>query len=320
MKYCPKCGQPLNDDALFCSKCGTKQPVMEPVKEEPAPVVEPKPVVEPAPIREEPKVVEVHEEPSPIKEERVDKVEAAPNSETPAAKFNRLMKEDKVFKTAFQNKKFIGLVGLVRLLLVVILIVYLVTPCILITGINISDQGRFFLDAEGISSLPASINIFVANQFKTGINAVGKAFSPSSSFDSSLAVKSTLFIIFTPLFCAVIILAGILPTTKGSFLKEYEKDRNACVKTSSSVQVGQIVLGVILHAYLPLTALFTHIALSDLKYSGGSTYYLGELASDTRCLAATTVTAIICLTVYLAATIVSSILFKKRMNRVLNQE
>ena len=24
MKYCSKCGAPMNDDALFCSKCGTK--------------------------------------------------------------------------------------------------------------------------------------------------------------------------------------------------------------------------------------------------------------------------------------------------------
>lgn len=45
MKYCVKCGQQLPDQALFCSKCGAKQPGMEAsnaptqeveVKEEPA--------------------------------------------------------------------------------------------------------------------------------------------------------------------------------------------------------------------------------------------------------------------------------------------
>lgn len=25
MKYCSNCGKELNDDDLFCSKCGTKQ-------------------------------------------------------------------------------------------------------------------------------------------------------------------------------------------------------------------------------------------------------------------------------------------------------
>lgn len=29
MKYCVKCGQQLPDQAMFCSKCGTKQPNME---------------------------------------------------------------------------------------------------------------------------------------------------------------------------------------------------------------------------------------------------------------------------------------------------
>ncbi len=29
MKYCFKCGQQLPDQAMFCSKCGTKQPGME---------------------------------------------------------------------------------------------------------------------------------------------------------------------------------------------------------------------------------------------------------------------------------------------------
>jgi hypothetical protein len=43
MKYCTKCGAPMNDDALFCPKCGTK--VEEIVEEKVAPQpVEEKPV------------------------------------------------------------------------------------------------------------------------------------------------------------------------------------------------------------------------------------------------------------------------------------
>lgn len=40
MKYCTKCGAPMNDDALFCPKCGTK---VEEVVEE---IITPQPVEE----------------------------------------------------------------------------------------------------------------------------------------------------------------------------------------------------------------------------------------------------------------------------------
>ena len=35
MKYCTKCGAPMNDDALFCPKCGTK--VEEVIEKQPTP-------------------------------------------------------------------------------------------------------------------------------------------------------------------------------------------------------------------------------------------------------------------------------------------
>lgn len=66
MKFCTKCGAPMNDDALFCPKCGTK------VKE----VIEEKSTTQPieeksAPYEETPKInakvngarVSIHEQP-----------------------------------------------------------------------------------------------------------------------------------------------------------------------------------------------------------------------------------------------------------------
>ena len=43
MKYCTKCGAPMNDDALFCPKCGTKVEEISEEKVAPQPVEE-KPV------------------------------------------------------------------------------------------------------------------------------------------------------------------------------------------------------------------------------------------------------------------------------------
>lgn len=39
MKYCPKCGQPLEDYMVFCSKCGAAQETAAPTSA-PAPVIE----------------------------------------------------------------------------------------------------------------------------------------------------------------------------------------------------------------------------------------------------------------------------------------
>lgn len=36
MKQCPKCGEEVDEEAVFCPKCGAQMPVPEPVKEEEA--------------------------------------------------------------------------------------------------------------------------------------------------------------------------------------------------------------------------------------------------------------------------------------------
>ena len=66
MKFCTQCGKQLDDDALFCTSCGTRTaPAAVPVPEvEPEPVPVPEPVVEPEIVREyvpEPEPVPVPE-------------------------------------------------------------------------------------------------------------------------------------------------------------------------------------------------------------------------------------------------------------------
>lgn len=52
MKYCRFCGAELEDDSLFCNKCGQKVEVTEqPVVEEKQPMVESQPVVELVPVK-----------------------------------------------------------------------------------------------------------------------------------------------------------------------------------------------------------------------------------------------------------------------------
>lgn len=68
MKYCSKCGAPMNDDALFCSKCGTKVEEVENNNNEE--VVEQK--VEEAKPVETPKVnVKIKAKATPIYEQKI---------------------------------------------------------------------------------------------------------------------------------------------------------------------------------------------------------------------------------------------------------
>lgn len=46
MKYCSKCGSPMNDDAMFCAGCGTRVSDNTNV-ENPQPTAEPEKVVQP---------------------------------------------------------------------------------------------------------------------------------------------------------------------------------------------------------------------------------------------------------------------------------
>ncbi|MGN0597112.1 MAG: zinc-ribbon domain-containing protein [Ruminiclostridium sp.] len=63
--YCGNCGFPLSDDAIFCTRCGTRlrpsapvQPVNEPIAPvEQAPVAEQTAAVEQAPVNEQPEPV-----------------------------------------------------------------------------------------------------------------------------------------------------------------------------------------------------------------------------------------------------------------------
>ena len=53
MKFCPKCGTQLVDEARFCSKCGAAQPNMENVPApQPATAVQQTPAPQPAPVQE----------------------------------------------------------------------------------------------------------------------------------------------------------------------------------------------------------------------------------------------------------------------------
>ena len=84
MKYCTKCGQELNDDALFCSKCGAK---VEEAKEEKVTDI----FVE-KPAEEEEKPAPVEEKPAPVEEKPVVVEEAIKEEPVKAAKPNARVK------------------------------------------------------------------------------------------------------------------------------------------------------------------------------------------------------------------------------------
>ena len=73
MKFCPKCGNELPDEANFCPKCGAKQPDAQVVEQE---------------IEENVSQINPTIEKSPQNQE-----------ESPRQRYNNLVKNDEVFKS-----------------------------------------------------------------------------------------------------------------------------------------------------------------------------------------------------------------------------
>lgn len=165
MKFCIKCGTKLNDDDLFCYKCGQKcdygmpsqekaneEPVVEPVQEKP----KQEPVVENTPQKEEPK-----SEPVSIKEESKE--------ETPSLEENKKSLELKnFFKPAIKgnemNESLLLRRGIVftAILLGLSIVLWFIGAFV---NIHVAIRVIIFLLALGLCVLPTIDAVFLVIYF-----------------------------------------------------------------------------------------------------------------------------------------------------------
>lgn len=274
MKYCPDCGSQLLDEAKFCTTCGAKQPIrekVEEVKEEPK-KEEPKKEVKqelpkgPAPElkKEESKAVVV------LASEATPEVKATNDNVPPAQRYKYLMENDEAFSTIVKSAKKRDRLSLFNLLFIVIWLVCSFMPILVFTGINISSEGRYELEALG-KSIPTNfggLELWVFSQI-----AGDKAVSPSSMLTGILPFIA---FIFGFLFIALIILIAVLGFTKGFALKSYEK--GGAKGLVSNLSGSRNFIGALL-GLVPLMAMIvTYVQAMDLDYSKGGTYLFGQIA------------------------------------------
>ena len=279
MKFCPKCGAQLVDEARFCSKCGAPQPNME---NAPAPAA---PVVEPAPAPVQP------QEPAQM---------------TPGQRYNYLKQNDERFKDTVKVIFLLKFVGLISLLFIIPWLVNYLTPVGTITGIEMSDQGSLFMSSMG-KSVPYNFSMYeVQFLLRPAVKAGGYKLTPDNALSN---VMPTVLWYFGFLFFALIVLVSILGMTKGYVLRTYEKDPKELYKALKSNTTW--IFGPALSIITMILAIFTYINCKDLDYSG-ETYYFGIITENKSGLIVCIVVTLIFAAIMIAGSIVlRSLLFKK---------
>ena len=281
MKFCPKCGAQLVDEARFCSKCGAPQPNMEN-----APAPQPAPVVEP-----EPQVAPVQE----------------PVQMTPTQRYNHLKQNDERFKDTVKIIFLLKFVGLIGLLFIIPWLVNYLTPVGTITGIEMSSQGSLFMSSMG-KSVPYNFSMYeVQFLLRPAVKAGNYKLTPDNALSN---VMPTVLWYFGFLFFIVIALVSMLGMTKGYVLRTYEKDPNELFKALKGNTTW--IFGPALSIITMILAIFTYINCKDLDYSGGETYYFGVIIENKPGLVTCIVVTLIFATIMIAGSIVlRSLLFKK---------
>ena len=245
MKFCPKCGTKLEDDAVFCSNCGEKQPgfAPKPAAEETAPSPAPIPAAAPA------------------------------SGATPPERYRALMESDETFQTIVKTTKKANLLTLIGLLYLIPLLVSLLVPVGQFTGVEVSTPGQAEFNAMG-ATFPLPYSALSIQTFET--MAGNKAVFPGGSANP----MPVILLIFALLFVPLHVLMAVLGTTKGYMLKNYEAGKKAeLIKTAKSPT--KILFGAAISLLSFFGALSIFLQSDGIKYvyKDSSRYFFGEVAS-----------------------------------------
>ena len=267
MKFCPKCGAQLVDEARFCSKCGVPQPNMEN-----APAPQEAPVVKPAP--------------APAPQE--------PAQMTPAQRYNYLKQNDERFKATVKVSFILRFVGLVTLLYIIPWLVCYLTPVGTITGIDMSDYGAGLMAGK---TLPYNFSMF---EVQYVLRSWAKVGNYKLTPDDALRTNNMPGIIwvFGFLFIPLLALVSIIGNPKGYLLRTYEKDPNELYKVLKNNSIW--IFGPCLTVVAMVNAIMTYVNCKDLDYSDGSHYFLGIIMENKAGLTAVIVVSVLFMIIMIA--------------------
>ena len=282
MKFCPKCGAQLVDEARFCSKCGAPQPNMEN-----APDLQEAPVVKPAP--------------APAPQE--------PAQMTPAQRYNYLKQNDERFKATVKVSFILRFVGLVTLLYIIPWLVCYLTPVGTITGIDMSDYGAGLMAGK---TLPYNFSMF---EVQYVLRSWAKVGNYKLTPDDALRTNNMPGIIwvFGFLFIPLLALVSIIGNPKGYLLRTYEKDPNELYKVLKNNSIW--IFGPCLTVVAMVNAIMTYVNCKDLDYSDGSHYFLGIIMENKAGLTAVIVVSVLFMIIMIAGSIVPRVILFNKLKK-----
>lgn len=290
MKFCPKCGAQLVDEARFCSKCGAPQPNMENAPApQPAPVMEPAPAPQPQPA------------PAPAPQE--------PAQMTPAQRYNYLKQNDERFKATVKVSFILRFVGLVTLLYIIPWLVCYLTPVGTITGIDMSDYGAGLMAGK---TLPYNFSMF---EVQYVLRSWAKVGNYKLTPDDALRTNNMPGIIwvFGFLFIPLLALVSIIGNPKGYLLRTYEKDPNELYKALKNNSIW--IFGPCLTVVAMVNAIMTYVNCKDLDYSDGSHYFLGIIMENKAGLTAVIVVSVLFMIIMIAGSIVPRVILFNKLKK-----
>ena len=282
MKFCPKCGAQLVDEARFCSKCGAPQPNMEN-----APDLQEAPVVKPAP--------------APAPQE--------PAQMTPAQRYNYLKQNDERFKATVKVSFILRFVGLVTLLYIIPWLICYLTPVGTITGIDMSDYGAGLMAGK---TLPYNFSMF---EVQYVLRSWAKVGNYKLTPDDALRTNNMPGIIwvFGFLFIPLLALVSIIGNPKGYLLRTYEKDPNELYKVLKNNSIW--IFGPCLTVVAMVNAIMTYVNCKDLDYSDGSHYFLGIIMENKAGLTAVIVVSVLFMIIMIAGSIVPRVILFNKLKK-----
>lgn len=287
MKYCPKCGAQLVDEARFCSKCGAPQPGAEN-----APAPAPAPATQPNPA------------PAPQTNAQM----------TPAQRYNHLKETDERFRDTVKVIFILKLVGLIGLLYLVPFMVCYFAPLGTLTGVNAQDYGNSLIMAWG-KSYPYNFNNFeLAFVIRQWTNGTGYKLTPGNSLANN-AFPAILWI-FSWILAGLIPLAAMLGTTKGYVLKTYEKDPQELYKIIKNNTVW--IFGPAYALIGLVVAIGTYVNCNN-EYKDATKYLFGQITGYKPGLVACIVVTVIFVGIMIAGSLVLRNLFLKKIKKYYQQ-